>query len=155
MGAAADAAQAMRRPGVPRGVRGVRPQSSGGLDPKDRALLDTRLLPDPDKVRMRVYETNSVHKSMSALRQGSIDRWCATRTSTTVEAPFKEAFFTHTSTSPNLQIIASLDVARRQMELEGYELVQRAIELAIEHPARDQRAPADLEVFPRARRRPR
>ena len=33
----------------------------------------------------------------------------------TVEASFKEAFFTHTSTSPNLQIIASLDVARRQM----------------------------------------
>ena len=45
----------------------------------------------------------------------------------TVEAPFHEAFFTHTSTSPNLQIIASLDVARRQMELEGYELVSRAI----------------------------
>src|SRR6185503_7825096 len=50
----------------------------------------------------------------------------------TVEASFKEAFFTHTSTSPNLQIIASLDVARRQMELEGYELVGRAIQLAIE-----------------------
>ena len=62
---------------------------------------------------------------------------------------FKEAFFTHTSTSPNLQIIASLDVARRQMELEGYELMMRATELAIEHPARDQRAPADLEVLPR------
>ena len=45
---------------------------------------------------------------------------------------FKEAFFTHTSTSPNLQIIASLDVARRQMELEGYELVGRAIQLALE-----------------------
>jgi len=49
-----------------------------------------------------------------------------------VEAAFKEAYFTHTSTSPNLQIIASLDVARRQMELEGYELVQRAMQLAIE-----------------------
>ena len=48
------------------------------------------------------------------------------------EAPFHEAVFTHASTSPNLQIIASLDVARRQMELEGYELVTHAIALAIE-----------------------
>ncbi len=48
------------------------------------------------------------------------------------EQPFNEAVFTHASTSPNLQIIASLDVARRQMELEGYDLVMRAIELAIE-----------------------
>ena len=89
------------------------------------------LLPDPDKVRIRVYQTDSVHKSMSALRQGSIIV-VADQDFHTVEAPFKEAFFTHTSTSPNLQIIASLDVARRQMELEGYELVQRAIQLAIE-----------------------
>ena len=56
---------------------------------------------------------------------GLDDAGARTRTSTTVEAPFKEAFFTHTSTSPNLQIIASLDVARRQMELEGYELTMR------------------------------
>ena len=41
---------------------------------------------------------------------------------------FHEAVFIHASTSPNAQIIASLDVARRQMELEGYELVMRAIE---------------------------
>ena len=39
-----------------------------------------------------------------------------------VEGPFQEAFLTHTSTSPNQQLIASLDVARRQMELEGYGL---------------------------------
>ena len=34
---------------------------------------------------------------------------------------------THTSTSPNYQILASLDVGRRQVELEGYELVQRQL----------------------------
>ncbi len=39
---------------------------------------------------------------------------------------------THTSTSPNLQILASLDIARRQVELEGYELVSRQIRLALE-----------------------
>src|SRR4029453_6324720 len=49
-----------------------------------------------------------------------------------VEGPFEEAFLTHTSTSPNLQIIASLDVARRQMELEGYELTMRMTELALQ-----------------------
>ena len=48
------------------------------------------------------------------------------------EQAFKEAVFTHASTSPNQQIIASLDIARRQMELEGYELVMQAIALAIE-----------------------
>ena len=38
---------------------------------------------------------------------------------------------THTSTSPNYQILATLDVARRQMEPEGSELVQRQLELAM------------------------
>ena len=88
-------------------------------------------LPDPDKVRVRVYESDSVHKSMSSLRQGSVVV-VADQDFSSVEASFKEAFFTHTSTSPNLQIIASLDVARRQMEFEGYELVSRAIQLAVE-----------------------
>jgi arginine decarboxylase len=68
---------------------------------------------------------------MSALRQASIVV-VADQDFASVEAMFKEAFFTHTSTSPNLQIIATLDLARRQMELEGYELVQRATQLAIE-----------------------
>jgi len=103
----------------------------GEMDPKDPRLLDIHLLPDPDKVRVRVYETDSVHKSMSSLRQGSIIV-VADQDFHKVEASFKEAFFTHTSTSPNLQIIATIDVARRQMELEGYELVSRAIQLAIE-----------------------
>ena len=48
-----------------------------------------------------------------------------------VEAQFHEAVFTHASTSPNQQLIASLDVARRQMELEGYGLVHNAIEIAL------------------------
>ena len=104
---------------------------AGKLDPKDaKKLLDMRLLPDPDKVRIRVYQTNSTHKSMSALRQGSmILVW--DEDFHKVEGPFQEAFLAHTSTSPNQQIIASLDVARRQMELEGYELTMRMTELAI------------------------
>ncbi|MGO4816732.1 decarboxylase, partial [Cupriavidus sp. 2MCAB6] len=50
----------------------------------------------------------------------------------TIEAQFHEAIFTHASTSPNQQLIASLDVARRQMELEGYGLVMNAIEIALD-----------------------
>jgi arginine decarboxylase len=103
----------------------------GDLDPSDPRLLDAYLLPDPDAVRLRVYETDSVHKSMSSLRQGSIIV-VADQDWPKVEGPFKEAFYTHTSTSPNLQIIASIDVARRQMELEGYELVGRATHLAVQ-----------------------
>ncbi len=103
----------------------------GGMEPNDPKLLDTRLLPDPDKVRIRVYQTNSTHKSMSAFRQGSmIVIW--DEDFAKVEGTFQEAFLTHTSTSPNLQLIASIDVARRQMELEGYELTMRMTGLAIE-----------------------
>jgi arginine decarboxylase len=83
------------------------------------------------KARIRVYETNSTHKSMSALRQGSMIL-VTDDDFDEVHEPFEEAFFTHTSTSPNLQIIASLDVARRQMELEGYELTMRMTELALQ-----------------------
>jgi arginine decarboxylase len=45
--------------------------------------------------------------------------------------PFTEAFFAHTSTSPNHQIVASLDVARKQMELEGFAMVKEAFQLAL------------------------
>jgi arginine decarboxylase len=102
-----------------------------GSNPSESLLLETRLLPNPDKVRLRVYQTNSTHKSMSSLRQGSMVL-VKDPEFHTVEEQFQEAVFTHASTSPNLQIIASLDVARRQMELEGYELVNRAIQLALD-----------------------
>jgi arginine decarboxylase len=101
------------------------------LDPSDKRLLDARLIPDPRKAKLRVYQTNSTHKSMSSLRQGSMVL-VADEEYVQHEQAFKEAVFTHASTSPNLQIIASLDLARRQMELEGYELVTRAIALAVE-----------------------
>jgi arginine decarboxylase len=83
------------------------------------------------KARVRVYQTNSTHKSMSALRQGSMVL-VADDDFAEVHGPFDEAYLTHTSTSPNLQIIASLDVARRQMELEGYGLTMKMTELALQ-----------------------
>src|SRR6478752_7452187 len=100
-----------------------------GKNPSDEVMLSTRLIPDPRKVKLRVYQTNSTHKSMSALRQGSM-LLVKDVEFHTVEAQFHEAVFTHASTSPNQQLIASLDVARRQMELEGYGLVANAVEIA-------------------------
>lgn len=117
-----------------------------GLGPNDPKLLEMRLLPDPDKVRIRAYQTNSTHKSMSAFRQGSmIAIW--DEDFARVEGTFQEAFLTHTSTSPNLQLIASLDVARRQMELEGYELTMRMTGLAMELRSRINSHPQISKYF--------
>jgi arginine decarboxylase len=128
MGAAATLAARYRDPAY-RARYAAFAASSGPIEAGSSAVLNTHLLPDPDKVRIRVYQTCSTHKSMSALRQGSMMLvW--DEDFHLVEGAFEEAFFAHTSTSPNLQIIASLDVARRQMELEGYELTMRAAEIA-------------------------
>ncbi|HEX5212190.1 MAG TPA: decarboxylase [Pseudolabrys sp.] len=105
-------------------------QAELGSNPSTETLLNARLIPDPRQVRLRVYQTNSTHKSMSALRQGSM-LLVKDVEFHTVEAQFHEAVFTHASTSPNQQLIASLDVARRQMELEGYGLVGNAIEVSL------------------------
>lgn len=102
------------------------------LDPEDDdALLDRHLFPDPDKVRIRAYATQSTHKTLTALRQGSMIHVHDQDFSAKVEESFHEAFMTHTSTSPNYQILASLDVGRRQVELEGFELVQKQVEMAM------------------------
>ncbi len=100
-----------------------------GLD--DTALLGARLMPDPDKVRVRVYATQSTHKTLTALRQGSMIHVHDQDFKDEVEQSFREAYMTHTSTSPNYQIIASLDVGRRQVELEGFEFIQRQVEQAM------------------------
>ena len=128
MGAAAALTERYRQPAYRDEYRAFK-SSVKAIDPKDESILTRHLLPDPEAVRIRVYQTCSTHKSMSALRQGSmILVW--DEDFHQVEGCFEEAFFTHTSTSPNLQIIASLDLARRQMELEGYELTMRAAEIA-------------------------
>lgn len=129
MGAAADIEAWMQDPDA--AAQHKKQRTALGANPSAEKLLDTRLVPDPDAIRLRVYQTNSTHKSMSAIRQGSmvlvkdVDFH-------KVEAQFHEAVFTHASTSPNQQLIASLDVARRQMELEGYGLVMNAIEVALD-----------------------
>jgi arginine decarboxylase len=98
---------------------------------KDDDLLDERLMPDPSKVSIRAYATQSTHKSLTSLRQGSMIHIYDQQFRHKVQEPFNEAFMTHTSTSPNYQILASLDIGRRQVELEGFEMVQKQVELAM------------------------
>lgn len=85
-------------------------------------------LPDPEKVRIRVYATQSTHKTLTSMRQGSMIHIWDEDFKRKSEDSFHEAYMAHTSTSPNYQILASLDIGRRQVEFEGYELVEKAIE---------------------------
>ena len=100
--------------------------------PTDDELLDRRLIPDPAKARVRVYATQSTHKTLTSLRQGSMIHVFDQDFDQKVSEPFHEAYMAHTSTSPNYQILASLDLGRRQVALEGVELVQRQIENAMQ-----------------------
>ncbi len=131
MGARAALRQAFADPAYLERYEAQEKSLGAELDPQDPRVLTTRLIPDPRQAKLRVYQTNSTHKSMSALRQGSMVL-VGDEDFTRHEQAFKEAVFTHASTSPNQQIIASLDVARRQMELEGYELVMGAIQNALD-----------------------
>jgi len=105
-------------------------QKAALRDTDDATLLATRLIPPPD-ASVRTYATQSTHKTLTALRQGSMIHVHDQDFKGEVEQAFHEAYMTHTSTSPNYQIIASLDVGRRQVELEGFEFVQRQVEAAI------------------------
>jgi arginine/lysine/ornithine decarboxylase len=100
--------------------------------PTDEELLNRRLIPDPAKARVRVYASQSTHKTLTSLRQGSMIHVFDQDFAQKVAEPFHEAYMAHTSTSPNYQILASLDLGRRQVALEGVELVQRQIENAMQ-----------------------
>jgi arginine decarboxylase len=63
-------------------------------------------------------------KTLTSLRQGSMIHVFDQDFSQKAEETFHEAYMAHTSTSPNYQILASLDLGRRQADLEGFELVQ-------------------------------
>jgi len=114
-----------------------------------KSLSDGELprMPDPDKVRIRVYSTQSTHKTLSSFRQGSMIHIWDQDFQRKSQANFLEAYMTHTSTSPNYQMLASLDVGRRQVQFEGYELVERGIELAMSLRAKINNDPALNKYF--------
>ncbi|WP_246622773.1 aminotransferase class I/II-fold pyridoxal phosphate-dependent enzyme [Rhizobium laguerreae] len=94
----------------------------------DERVLNSRLLADPSKARVRVYANQSTHKTLAAQRQGSMIH---VRDQNFDEKAFNDAYNTHTSTSPSYPILASLDLTRAQMELEGYKRVQHQVEVAM------------------------
>jgi len=91
----------------------------------------TPVMPNPELVKIRVYATQSTHKTLSSLRQGSMIHIYDEEFERKAETSFHEAYMTHTSTSANYQILASLDIGRRQVSFEGYELVEKSIEMAM------------------------
>jgi arginine decarboxylase len=95
----------------------------------DPAKWQRKLYPDPALVQLRVYATQSTHKTLSAFRQASMIHVADMQFD---QSNFLDAFRIHTSTSPNYQIIASLDIARRQAALEGFHRVRDCILLSMQ-----------------------
>jgi len=131
MRAARTLAERLRLPDC-RGRHDAQTEAIGPVDAaEDEVLLERRLVPDPARARVRVYSTQSTHKTLTSLRQGSMIHVWDQDFTQKVEETFHEAYMTHTSTSPNYQILASLDLGRRQAALEGFELVVKQIESAM------------------------
>jgi arginine decarboxylase len=89
---------------------------------------------------LRVYATQSVHKTLSAFRQASVilisdpklDGAREGHVAWELQQRLDSAFAAHTSTSPHAGMLASLDVGRRHAFFEGQGLVQNMIDLATE-----------------------
>lgn len=96
---------------------------------EDEGKWQQTLFPNPNLVQLRVYATQSTHKTLTAFRQASMIHVADVNFNQT---KFLDAFRIHTSTSPNYQIIASLDLARRQTSLEGFHCVRETIFLSMQ-----------------------
>lgn len=75
------------------------------------------------------YVTQSTHKMLSAFSQASMIHVADPQFN---ESRFREHLNMHTSTSPQYGLIASLDVARKQMSMEGFSRLDRCIGYAQE-----------------------
>ncbi|MCM3882290.1 hypothetical protein ND747_01295 [Frankia sp. R82] len=84
------------------------------------------LAENPTKT-IRLIVTHSAHKSMSAIRQGSYLH--VSGDDELVQRVSMSLYRNHT-TSPSLPILASLDLARAQAELEGADLLDRSLACA-------------------------
>ena len=128
MGAAAELEAMFQDPDYAASYKAFSAEFGADAWADDERILNTRLLADPSKARLRVYATQSTHKKLTALRQGSMIH---IRDQDFNEKAFGDAYKTHTTTSPNYQILATLDLSRSQMELEGYKRVQHQRERAM------------------------
>ncbi|AOS98208.1 Arginine decarboxylase [Microbulbifer aggregans] len=75
------------------------------------------------------FVTQSTHKMLSAFSQASMIH-VGDSVKGFDAAGFREDINMHTSTSPQYGMIASLDVARKQMSIEGFEVLSRTLAFA-------------------------
>lgn len=103
---------------------------------RSTAMFAARHAKTGSELGPRVYATQSIHKTLSALRQASVvleyDRFPAGPSGESgLDTPrFQQSFLAHTTTSPSAPIVASFDIARRQMLLEGAELIRGSADAA-------------------------
>lgn len=108
--------------------------------------VDFKSFPQND---VRVYVTQSIHKTLSSIRQGSMlhihDPYLVygkEEDRCHLEFLIQNAYETYITTSPNNSILASLDVARMQAEVEGHDRINRAI-TCVEYFKNDLKAMCD------------
>ena len=77
-----------------------------------------------------IYATQSTHKTLTAFRQGSMIHIRDNDFRDDFKMRFWDSYHTHTTTSPNYGILASLDVGTMQCRVEGFRLVKEMKELA-------------------------
>ena len=99
----------LRRPGLPRAPRDLR-RATRPVTARRRGAAGPPVAPRPGAhacARVRVCATQSTHKTLTSLRQGSMIHVFDEDFSQRVEESFHEATWPDTSTSPNYQILAS------------------------------------------------
>lgn len=83
--------------------------------------------------RLRAYATHSTHKTLTAFRQASailIDDPLMENPAGVHWQRFEQSVLAHTTTSAHAGMLASLDVARRQADLDGMAMLGRAMQTA-------------------------
>lgn len=106
------------------------------------SLTDIAYTNDLSRIRndVRLYVTQSVHKTLFAFRQSSVilvrdpffDAPSPDGVVPRVRSKFMSAYLANTTTSPHAGMLASLDIARRQVALEGSTLVDSAMNASVE-----------------------
>ncbi len=81
------------------------------------------------KNNFTVVATQSAHKSLSTLRQASL---IYIKGSESIAELLRSSRCRYHTTSPNVPIVASIDLARAQISSEGHGLLEQAIQLASE-----------------------
>lgn len=99
-------------------------------------------LPTPTK--HPVFSTQSTHKVLAALSQASMIH--VRGVEERFHSRFNEAFMMHTSTSPQYNIIASLDVAAKMLSVSGASLIEEPLRESLQFRATMEKIGRDLRA---------